>query len=158
MGGLVATADDYEAIRALIHEYCFRIDAGDFDGLAALFEQAELGSSVRPERMRGSEEARDYYDGVILYDDGTPQTMHCITNITIAMGDHDRSATARSYFTVLQSRPDLLLQPIIAGQYRDRFAVDGGTWHFTERIIHPDRIGDLSRHMSPRWIPRPAST
>src|SRR6185312_2778850 len=81
----VANADDYEAIRALIHEYCFRIDSGDLDGLAALFDRAELGSSVRPERMRGREEARHYYDGVILYDDGTPQTMHCITNTTIAV-------------------------------------------------------------------------
>ncbi len=147
---------DYEQIRALIHEYCFRIDAGDLDGLAALFDRAELGSSVRPERMRGSEQVRHYYDGVILHEDGTPQTMHCITNVTITMAADEQSATARSYFTVLQSRPDLALQPIIAGQYRDRFARDGG-WHFTERIIHPDRIGDLSRHMSPRWIPGPSA-
>src|SRR3954451_7344405 len=150
----MATADDYEAIRALIHEYCFRIDAGDLDGLAALFDRAELGSSIRPERMRGREEARRYYDGVILYDDGTPGTMHCITNTTITMGGDDGTATARSYFTVLQSRPEFTLQPIIAGQYHDRFALEAGGWHFTERIIHPDRIGDLSQHMSARWIPR----
>ncbi|HEY1740598.1 MAG TPA: nuclear transport factor 2 family protein [Acidimicrobiia bacterium] len=152
----MATADDYEAVRALIHEYCFRIDAGDLDGLAALFDRAELGSSVRPERMRGREEARHYYDGVMLYDDGTPQTMHCITNITITMDADSRAANARSYFTVLQSRPGLTLQPIIAGQYRDRFACDDDAgWHFTERIIHPDRLGDLSKHMNQRWIPRP---
>ena len=150
----MASAQDYEAIRALIHEYCFRIDAGDLDGVAALFDRAELGSSVRPERMRGREEARRYYNGVILYDDGTPQTMHCITNVTIAMGADDRSASSRSYFTVIQSRPDLPLQPIIAGQYRDRFVLEAGAWRFAERIIHPDRIGDLSHHMDPRWIPR----
>ena len=150
----MASADDYEAIRALIHEYCFRIDGGDLDGLAALFDRAELGSSVRPERMRGREQARHYYDGVILYDDGTPHTMHCITNITIKVEAGDRSASSRSYFTVLQSRPDLALQPIIAGQYHDRFECSDGSWYFTERIISPDRIGDLSRHMSPKWIPR----
>ncbi len=153
----MASADDYEAIRALIHEYCFRIDAGDLDGLAALFERAELGASVRPERMRGSAQARRNYDGVKLYDDGTPATMHCITNITITMADDDNSATVRSYFTVLQSRPEFALQPIIAGQYRDRFERDpdrADGWHFTERVIHPDRIGDLSHHMDPRWIPR----
>src|SRR6185437_10546694 len=99
----MATAADYEAIRALIHEYCFRIDAGDLDGVAALFDRAELGSSIRPERMHGRDEARHYYDGVILYDDGTPHTMHCITNVTINMGADDRSATSRAYFTVIQS-------------------------------------------------------
>src|SRR3954468_20535009 len=108
---LMATADDYEAIRALIHEYAFRIDAGDLDGLAALFEHAELGASVRPERMRGTEEARSYYRGVVLYDDGTPHTMHCITNVTVSVDDGATSATARSYFTVLQAVDDFPLQP-----------------------------------------------
>jgi hypothetical protein len=55
---------------------------------------------------------------------------------------------------VLQARPDFPLQPIIAGQYADRFAKLGGAWRFTERIIHPDLIGDLSRHMKPSWIPQ----
>src|SRR3954451_15963433 len=128
----MATADDYEAIRALIHEYCFRIDAGDLDGLAALFDRAELGSSVRPERMRGSEQARHYYDGVILYEDGTPGTMHCITNTTITIDGN--AAAARSYFTVIQSRPEFTLQPIIAGQYHDRFVREDGAWRFAERI------------------------
>ena len=69
----MANADDYEAVRALIHEYCFRIDAGDLDGLAELFDRAELGSSVAARaHARSSTEARHYYDGVILYDDGTP--------------------------------------------------------------------------------------
>src|SRR5690348_17508460 len=112
-----------EAIRALVHEYAFRIDAGDLDGLAALFEHAELGSSIRPERRKGTAEARRNYNGVILYDDGTPRTMHCITNVTIAVDDDAQTATARSYFTVIQKVPDAPLQPIIAGQYRDKFAV-----------------------------------
>ena len=102
--------------------------------------------------MRGREQARQYYDGVILYEDGTPGTMHCITNTTITIDGN--AASARSYFTVIQSRPEFTLQPIIAGQYHDRFACEDGAWRFAERIIHPDRIGDLSRHMDSRWIPR----
>lgn len=144
--------DARAAITALVHEYAYRIDAGDLDGLAALFAHAELGSSVRPERMRGAEQARRNYRGVILYDDGTPRTMHCITNLTITL-DSDATARARSYFTVLQSTDGFPLQPIIAGQYHDRFERVDGTWRFTERIIHPDRIGELSHHMRPGWIP-----
>src|SRR5689334_8787801 len=107
-------ADDYEAIRALIHEYAFRIDAGDLDGLAQLFAHAELGSSVRPERMRGVDEARSYYRGVIIHDNGTPRTMHCITNVTVQIDASGDTASARSYFTVLQTLDDFALQPIIA--------------------------------------------
>lgn len=148
----MSESDARAAITALIHEYAYRIDAGDLDGVAALFEHAELGSSIRPERMRGAEQARQNYRGVILYDDGTPRTMHCITNVTVTV-ESATAARARSYFTVLQSTAGLALQPIIAGQYRDRFESAGGEWRFTERIIHPDRIGDLSRHMRPGWIP-----
>jgi hypothetical protein len=147
-------SSDVDAITALIHEYAFRIDAGDLDGLAALFEHAELGSSVRHERMRGAAEARGYYRGVILYDDGTPHTMHCITNVTVTVDAAARTASARSYFTVLQAIDDFALQPIIAGKYHDRFEAVDSAWRFTERIIHPDLIGDLSRHMRGNWIPR----
>ncbi len=149
----MGSADDYEAIRALIHEYCFRIDRGDLDGVADLFAHADLGASTRPERMHGVAEARQNYSGVVLYEDGTPHTMHCITNVTIKIDDATKTATCRSYFTVLQSHPDSALQPIIAGQYRDRFENVDGEWRFSERIIHPDRVGDLSRHMDPRWTP-----
>lgn len=153
----MATADDYEAIRALIHEYCYRIDAGDLDGVAALFEYAELGASTHPHRMHGSREARQNYAGVVIYDDGTPHTMHCITNITIHFDDDagiaGLTASSRSYFTVMQSTPDSGLRAIIGGQYSDRFEQVGGAWRFAERIIHPDRVGDLSLHMDPRWMP-----
>jgi hypothetical protein len=151
----MSDSGDIEEIRALIHEYGFRLDAGDLDGVAALFEHAELGSSVRPERMRGVAEARGNYNGVILYDNGTPCTMHCLTNVTIKVDSGSRTASARTYFTVLQAVPGFALQPIIAGQYRDKFARHAGEWCFVERIIHPDLIGDLTRHMTPKWIPRP---
>jgi hypothetical protein len=150
----MSDSDDLEAIRALIHEYAFRLDGGDLDGVAALFEHAELGSSVRPERMRGAAEARRNYKGVILYENGTPCTMHCLTNVTINLDSGNRTASARTYFTVIQAVPGFALQPIIAGQYRDRFERHAGDWCFSERIIHPDLIGDLTRHMNAKWIPQ----
>jgi hypothetical protein len=47
---------------------------------------------------------------------------------------------------VLQAN-DGVLQPVIAGRYHDRFECVDGKWRFSERIIHPDLQGDLSRHM-----------
>jgi ketosteroid isomerase-like protein len=139
-------AEDVEAIRALIHEYAERIDGGDLDGLAALFADATWGSPGRGESLRGTDQVRHAYDGVILYD-GIPCTKHVISNVTIEISEDGAAATARSYFTVLQARPDLPLQAIIAGRYQDRFERVDDRWRFADRQIVPDLIGDLSRHM-----------
>jgi len=135
---------DVDEITALVHEYASRLDAGDFDGVAALFEHAELGSTRHDRRLRGAAEARTLYDDVIVYDDGTPQTLHQITNVTIRLDG--TAATGRCCFTVLQVTGQGL-HPILAGEYHDRFErVDGG-WRFTERVFAPRLFGDLSRHM-----------
>jgi SnoaL-like domain len=131
-------------ITALIHEYAFRIDAGDLDGVAAMFEHAELGSTRHERRQRGTAPARTIYDGVIIYDDGTPRTLHQITNVTVQVDGE--TASARSCFTVLQVTGQGL-HPILAGEYHDRFEHAGGGWRFTERIFDPRLFGDMSRHM-----------
>ena len=138
-------ADDVEAIRALVHEYAERIDTGDLDGLAAMFADATWGSPGRGTPLRGTEQVRQGYDGVILYE-GIPCTKHVISNVTIELTG-ERTAAARSYFTVLQARPDFPLQPIIAGRYHDRFERVDGRWRFADRQIIPDLIGDLSQHL-----------
>jgi ssDNA-binding replication factor A large subunit len=136
-----------DRIVALIHEYATLLDAGDLDGVAALFEHAELGSTRHPRRLRGAAEARTNYDDVIIYDDGTPRTLHQITNVTV--GIDGATATARSCFTVLQVTGQGL-HPILAGEYHDRFErVDDG-WRFTERIFAPRLVVDLSQHMKRR--------
>jgi hypothetical protein len=148
------SAEDVDAIRALVHEYAFRLDKGNLDGVAELFEHAELGSTVAPVRMRGIAQARKYYTGVIIYDDGTPRTQHAITNVTVTVDGDGTHASSRSYFTVFQAVDGFELRPVIAGSYADRFEKVGGAWRFTERIIDPTLIGDLSRHMTPEWTPR----
>jgi 3-phenylpropionate/cinnamic acid dioxygenase small subunit len=142
----VRAVTDVDAITALVHDYAARLDAGDLDGVAALFEHAELGSTRHDRRQRGAQEARTIYDNVIIYDDGTPRTLHQITNVTVEV-DGDR-ATARSCFTVLQVTGQGL-HPILAGEYHDRFERVGGGWRFAERIFDPRLYGDLSRHMRP---------
>lgn len=139
-------ADDLEAIRALVHRYAELIDLGELDALAALFTHATWSSPGRGTPLRGAEQVRRAYDGVVLYD-GTPSTKHVISNVTIEVADDRRTASARSYFTVLQARPDLALQPIIAGRYHDRFERVDDAWRFADRQIIPDLIGDLSRHL-----------
>lgn len=135
---------DTDEITALIHEYAYRLDGGDLDGVAALFAHAALSSTRNDRVLRGAADARRMYDAVILFDDGTPRTMHQLTNVTVRL-DGD-AAAARTYFTVLQVTRQGL-HPVLAGEYRDRFARLDGRWAYTERVIDPKLFGDLSSHM-----------
>jgi 3-phenylpropionate/cinnamic acid dioxygenase small subunit len=145
--------DDADAIRSLIHSYAELLDAGDLDGVAALFEHATWRSSNRSEVLQGATQVREAYQGVILYD-GSPRTRHVISNVTVVCNGSP-VASARSYFTVLQATPGLDLQPILVGRYHDELErVDDG-WRFTDRLILPDLVGDLSRHM--RHAPAPGT-
>ena len=136
---------DVEAISTLIMTYAERIDAGDLDGVAALFAHATWRVPQSPEPFSGSAAVRRVYDAVILYD-GRPCTRHVVTNLVVELRGDDR-AVARSYFTVFQALPDFPLQPIIAGRYHDAFERVNGAWRFADRVILSDLIGDLSRHL-----------
>ena len=138
--------DDVESIRALINRYAELIDLGNLDAVAALFTHGTWSSPGRGTPLRGLEQVRRAYDGVILYG-GIPSTKHVISNVTIEVADDRASASARSYFTVLQGRPDFPLQPVIAGRYHDRFDRVDDAWRFADRQIIPDLIGDLSHHL-----------
>jgi ketosteroid isomerase-like protein len=140
---------DRDEITDLLYTYAERIDAGDFGGVADLFADAEITfegfSDVRP----GRDEVLAMYEASTRrYDDGTPRTKHVMTNVIVDVDNASSSATARSYFTVLQAVPGQLdLQPIIAGRYRDTFARVDGAWRFRRRHMLVDLVGDLSRHM-----------
>src|SRR5437867_1035434 len=138
---------DSEAITALVMAYAERLDAGDLDGVAALFAHATWRSPAPAEPLRGAEAVRRAYDVVLLYD-GIPCTRHVVTNVVVALEGPDRAA-ARSCFTVFQARPDFPLQPILCGRYHDAFARADGAWRFADRLILPDLAGDLSRHLRP---------
>jgi 3-phenylpropionate/cinnamic acid dioxygenase small subunit len=135
-----------QAITALVHEYAFRLDAGDFDGVAALFAHAELRSTLHDRVRRGAVEARALYERVVVGPDGTPGTMHLVTNVTVRVDG--AAATARSYFTVLQvTAPGL--HPILGGEYRDEFVQTEEGWRFAAREFVPMLTGDLTHHLRP---------
>ena len=141
-----AMPSDEQAITALIHAYAERLDEGDLDGVAALFAESTWRTPARTEPLRGSAAVRRAYDGVLLYD-GRPSTKHVISNVTVEVAADGATARARSYFTVMQARPDLPLQAIICGRYHDAFARGATGWRFADRLILSDLIGDLSRHL-----------
>jgi len=147
-------ASDHDAITTLIYTYADRMDAGDLDGVAQLFADATLRSNQRAEVRRGTEAVlKTFRSSVALYD-GVPCTKHVTTNVIIDVDAQRHAATARSYFTVLQARPELPLQIVIAGRYHDQLARTGNTWHFSDRMIYIDLVGDLRFHLKQPMVER----
>jgi 3-phenylpropionate/cinnamic acid dioxygenase small subunit len=145
----VATrAESRTEIERLLYTYAARIDAGDFSGVGALFADGEIRSGEAPGGIRGAEGVRGLYAATVrLYADGTPRTKHVTTNVVVDVDDAAGTATARSYFTVLQQLDDFPLQTIVAGRYHDDFVRADGAWRFAVRRMHVDLQGDLSRHL-----------
>ena len=138
---------DREAITDLILLYAERLDLGDLEGVAQLFAEATLRSNHREGGLRGRDAVLALYRSTVQLHDGIPATKHVTTNVIVEMDTDGTHATARSYFTVLQARPELPLQPIIAGRYHDRFAKDATGWRFDDRLILVDLVGDLRCHL-----------
>lgn len=143
--------DAIDAVTKLIYEYAARVDAGDFDGVAAMFEHATYRGVVDENTVSsfsGIDEVRACFEGMVMrYDDGTPRTKHVTTNVVVDVDEAAGTATSRSYFTVLQGVEGAPLQIIVAGRYYDGFARVDGEWRFADRLIYSDLIGDLSRHL-----------
>ena len=140
-------ADARAEISALVYGYAERIDAGDLEGLAALFTDAVFRSD-RGGRYEGAAAVREVMGRlVILHDDGTPRTKHVTTNLVIDVDEAAGRADARSYFTVFQATAKIPLQAIVAGRYHDRFVRTDGRWRFADRLVFMDLTGDLSDHL-----------
>ena len=140
---------DNEAILRLMNEYCYRIDGGDLEGFAALFEHGSFGIVGDPS---GPDVGRDAVlktlQNVLLYD-GRPRTKHVMSNVTIDVDESGKTASAQCYIIVFQAvPPDFPMQAIFGGHYHDRFEKSDAGWHFVSRDISPDLLGDLSRHRS----------
>jgi hypothetical protein len=144
-------ADPARAIENLLYTYAERIDAGDLEGVADLFVHGRICVSpdAPPEQaVEGRERVLALYRASTrLHPDGLPHTKHVTTNAIIEVDDDADTASARSYYTVLQRVDDLPLQPIIAGRYHDTFHRIDGRWWFDTRIMLVDLVGDLSRHL-----------
>jgi hypothetical protein len=142
--------DSRSAIEHIVYGYAERIDLGDFAGVAELFAHATYkGGGPDDPGVVGAEPVLRILEQMVRrYPDGTPRTKHVTTNLVIDADDAAGSATARSYYTVLQQLDDFPLQPIIAGRYHDAFERVDGEWRLAERVIDCDLIGDLSRHLT----------
>jgi 3-phenylpropionate/cinnamic acid dioxygenase small subunit len=124
--------EDKDAIREVLADYCFRLDDGRFDDMAALFTtdgtwdtafgaatgRAAIADLARSIRARAGEPR--------------PRAVHLVTNILIRLeGAH---AKVRSNWMVVQNSPQ---GPKVGsgGAYEDEMVNEGGRWWFRYRKI-----------------------
>jgi hypothetical protein len=138
---------DRGEIENLLYEYQARIDAGDLEGMAALFEHAVMSSDSVDLKWRGSAEVLALYRQIFhIYDDGSPHTTHTTLNPIIHIDAEAGTATCRSVYVVYQQVDDFPLQPIITGGYHDTFERVDGAWRYASRTFITGLQGDLRAH------------
>ncbi|GJF12492.1 hypothetical protein NGTWS0302_01960 [Mycolicibacterium cyprinidarum] len=144
-------SDAAREIENLIYSYAERIDSGDLDGVAALFAHGRIcGMEDGPPEaiFEGATRVRQMYEmATRLHDDGTPKTKHFTTNVQLRVDEETGTACGSAYYCVTQATPDLPLQVIVTGRYRDTFHRIDGAWWFDTRIMFVDQVGDTSHHL-----------
>lgn len=139
-------ADKLEIIE-LLYRYAELIDAGDFDGVGALLSRAPFGGPASGTASGADVIAKVFAKTTRRYRDhgNTPRTRHLVLNPIVELsGD---TAVSRSTFCVVQDTEAVPIQPIVVGRYFDAFGRDGNGWHFTERKVDIQMIGNVSDHL-----------
>ena len=135
-------------ITELLYRYAELIDAGDFDGVGALLARSTFGGSG-PQGVSGADNIAKLFAATTRrYPEhgNAPRTRHLVLNPLVELND-DGTAVSRSTFCVMQDTETVPIQPIVVGRYYDRFGRDDGGWHFTERKVEIQMIGDVSAHL-----------
>jgi 3-phenylpropionate/cinnamic acid dioxygenase small subunit len=143
--------DSAREITNLIYNYAELLDAGDLDGVAGLFAHGRIcGVENGPPAtvFNGAAGVRKMYEmATRIYEDGTPKTRHHTSNVQLEIDETGGSARSRSYYCVTQATPDLPLQVIVTGHYKDTFHRLDGVWWFDSRTMFVDQVGDVSHHL-----------
>jgi SnoaL-like protein len=124
--------EEKDAIREVLAEYCFRLDGGRYDDMAALFSEDgtwDTAFGAATGRAAIAAQARDIR---LRAGDNRPRAVHLTTNIVIALAG-DR-AEVRSNWTTIQNSP---AGPKIGsgGGYADQMVKRNGQWLFRYRKI-----------------------
>ncbi len=139
-------------VTELLYRYAELIDAGDFDGVGQLLGRATFGGPASGSVSGAQTIAKLFAHTTRRFPDhdNRTRTRHLVLNPIVEL-DGDR-AEARSTFCVVQHVPDgpspVPLQPIVVGRYFDTFARDDEGWHFTERKVDVEMVGDVSAHLN----------
>jgi hypothetical protein len=120
--------EDLEAIRATVHDYCNRVDLGDFAGLGDVFtEDAELDLTGLARSLDGTYRGRgsivdDFYARTADPSSHGFMTGHIATNMQIEL-DGDTATTLAYFFEIVDNL-------LLIGTYQHRLRRDPDRWRF----------------------------
>ena len=128
---MASALEDKDAIREVLAQYCFHLDGGSFDEMAALFTEdgtwhTDFGKGV------GRAGIADHARSLRVGSAPRPRGVHLCTNISIVL-DGDR-ARVRSNWFVAQNA-DSGPKVSSAGGYIDDMVKRDGRWLFQYRKI-----------------------
>jgi 3-phenylpropionate/cinnamic acid dioxygenase small subunit len=121
-----------DAIRELLHRYCFCMDEGRFAELAALF--AEDGEWIAPYRSaKGPADIAAWLQQSVP---PQPRRVHYVMNSIIDIDRDGTRASARSNYLVMVEGPNGPV-PSVCGVYDDVLVKQPEGWRFQRReLIH----------------------
>lgn len=124
--------EEKDAIREVLAEYCFRLDGGRYDDMAALFTEDGTWDTAFGEASGRAAIAGLARDIRARAGADRPRAVHLVTNIAIALAGE--RAAVRSNWTVVQNSPE---GPKIGsgGAYADEMVKEDGSWRFRYRKI-----------------------
>ena len=123
--------EDKDAIREVLAQYCFALDGGRFEDMAACFTEDGTWHTAFG-KATGRKAIAEFAAGLRAHRTENPRAIHHVTNVVITL-DGD-SAKVRSNWTTVQNAPD---GPKIGsgGAYDDDMVKIGGNWFFRYRTI-----------------------
>ena len=145
-------------IEDIIFRYAELLDAGDIEGLSALFARGLIKPAVG-EPVKGAEEVFSLYSTLVKFYDAdenpvpyergrcTPRTRHLTTNLIFDFDNAVMEATVRSVFTLYQTlngRNEI----VAGGRYVDKFVRTLQGWHIDEREIVIENAGNMGGHLN----------
>ena len=131
---------DRDAIRELLHLYCFHMDEGQFAALGALF--AEDGEWIAPyRRAQGPAAITAWLTSSVP---PSPRRMHYVMNSVIRLAG-DTAEVKSNYLVMVEGKDGPV--PSVCGTYADQLVRQPDGWRFRRReLIHAFK-GEMRLHL-----------
>jgi uncharacterized protein (TIGR02246 family) len=129
---MASPLEEKDAIREVMAQYCFALDDGRFDDMAACFSEDGTWQTFYGQAT-GRKAIAEFAAGLRAHRPGpTPRAIHHVTNVVIALDGG--TAKVRSNWTTVQNAPE---GPKIGsgGAYDDDMVKVDGRWYFRHRTI-----------------------
>jgi ketosteroid isomerase-like protein len=130
-------SDDIVAIEQVLYRYCFAVDQGTAEDVAALFHESAVLMPIYAgdPPVKGRVAIREWYTNYHkTLRASVDHLRHCVSNPVVEVSGAE--ATAQCYLTADSVSKASRKPSRVAGYYRDKLVKEGGRWLFKEREIH----------------------